>query len=125
MAAKDPEGKLHLPAYTSTSTSKATALNFATDHPDSKGKRHNHILHIHLKPGQKGHYIGDQGYHGNEYEFLLPRNTTLKVHPKPQSFPAGSHHLNDYPVHVWHAHVVPNEEADPRQIPLNFGKSKS
>lgn len=124
-AAKDPEGKLHLPAYTSTSVNKTTALNFATDRFDSKGERHNHILHIHLKPGQKGHYIGERGYHGNEYEFLLPRNTTLKVNPKPQSFPAGSHRLNDYPVHVWHAHVVPNEEADPRQIPLNFGKSKS
>ncbi len=124
-SAKDPEGKLHLPAYSSTSINKTTALNFATERFDSAGKRHNHILHIHLKPGQKGHYIGERGSHGNEHEFLLPRNTTLKVHPKPESFPAGSHHLNDYPVHIWHAHVVPTEEADPRQIRLNFGKPKS
>jgi hypothetical protein len=121
-AAKDPENKLHLPAYTSTSVHKTTAFQFTKSQPDNNGERHNHLLHIHLKPGQKGNYFGHRAAFGNEYEFLLPRNTTLKLHPKPSVLPPGTHHTNGHPTYIWHAHVVPNEEADPRQMPLNLGK---
>lgn len=124
-AAKDPERKLHLPAYTSTSTNKSVAFGFTKGHADKDGNMHNHVLHIHLKPGQKGNYFGERAALGNEYEFLLPRNTTLKIHPEPSVLPEGAHHANPHPTFIWHAHVVPNEEVDPRQIPMDFGKRKS
>lgn len=118
-ASKDPESKIHLPAYTSTSVHKKTAVVFSSplSHVDGVA---NHVLHIHLKKGQKGLYVGDHSAVGNEYEYLLPRHTTLKVHPKPTILPPGSHFSNKEPVHVWHAHVVPNEPSDPRQIPLDL-----
>lgn len=101
-AAKNPEGKLHLPAYTSTSLSKAKAHEFTAPR---EGK--NHVLHVHLKPSQKGIYVGKFSAHGdNEHEFLLPRHTTLKVHPKPTIV-----HGPEGETHIWHSHVVPNEKA--------------
>lgn len=119
-AAMDPENKIHLPAYTSTSINKKTAVVFSKPLSEHGDARANHVLHIHLKKGQKGLYVGEHSAVGNEHEYLLPRNTTLKVHPVPTILPRGSHFSNMEPVHVWHAHVVPNEPADPRQIPLDL-----
>lgn len=109
-----PKGTLHLPAYTSTSVCKRTASNFSHAIEGTTDKYNhepvNHVLHIHLKKGQKGLYVGkNSGYDQNEYEYILPRHTTLKVHPKPSVVPEGGHAGNDYKTYVWHAHVVPSE----------------
>lgn len=125
-AAKDPDNKLFLPAYTSTSIHKGTAVTFADA---QEGHTHpyihrpaKHILHIHLKKGQKGLYVGDHSTHDHEYEFLLPRNTTLRVHPKPSVV---ENTYGGEQIHVWHAHVVPTEtESDKRQLKLDFGDKK-
>jgi hypothetical protein len=78
------------------------------------------VLHIHLKKGQRGLYVGEHSAVGNEHEYLLPRHTTLKVHPTPTILPPGSHFSNMEPIHVWHAHVVPNEPEDPKQILMDL-----
>lgn len=104
VSAKHPEGHIHLAAYTSTSTSKRTAQNFAE--PDDEGE--SHVIHIHLKKGQKGRYMhGKSTYNEHESEYLLPRNTTLKVHPKSETHYDPKYGLT---THIWHAHVVKSEK---------------
>ena len=101
-AAKSPDNHIHLPAYTSSSIDKEKASFFARD-----AKEAQHLLHIHLKPGQKGLYLGDKG---NEKEFLLPRNIKLRVHPKPEKVgPSSSPYLPSN-LHVWRAEVVDQEK---------------
>lgn len=92
-AAKHPEGHVKSAAYLSTSIDQGKAHRFA-----GRGGHKAHILHIHLKKGHHAMYLGSNSYHHHEKEMLLPRNTTLKIHPKPKVLSCGTH--------VWHAHPV-------------------
>lgn len=109
-ASKHPEGHVKIPTFLSTSHSKKSAVEFAHmrgEHQDPEEAEHRaynkgHVLHIHLKKGQKGLYIGDHSAQTNitghnEHEFLLPRNQTLKIHPHHTELAGG--------VKVWHATV--------------------
>lgn len=114
-ASECPDNTIHLPAYTSASLCKKTATVFSHALPSNSDKYDhepvNHVLHFHLKKGQKGLYVGrHSGYDNNEYEYILPRHTTVKVHPKPSIVPEGGHIGNDYKTYVWHAHVVANQD---------------
>lgn len=101
MRARHPEGHVHLAAYTSTSIDKHTAMDFAGD--DEDGNKH--IMHIHLKKGQKGKYMAPHGDDtDHEHEYLLPRHTTVQIHPEPTVHRSGG---QEY--HIWHAHVVDNK----------------
>lgn len=115
VAKQHEENHIHLPAFTSTSIDKTTAEHFAysatyansrlnrlSEHSDEKV--HGHILHIHLKAGDKGAYIGTHSIYGSsEKEFTLPRNTRIKVHRTPTI-----HHnnFNGHTYAVWHAETV-------------------
>ena len=92
-------GHLHLPSYTSTSHSKETAHWFAHSdvERDREEKPTKHILHIHLNPSDHAAHVSQHSGSPNEHETILPRNTTLKVHPKPTVLSDGTH--------VWHAQV--------------------
>lgn len=83
LASKHPEGHIHLPAYTSTSVDKDVAREFASTarygQPDNK----RHIIHFELPKGQAGKHVGKNSENPFEREFVLPRNTTIKVHPNP------------------------------------------
>lgn len=116
---KNKHGLLHIPTFLSTSTSKLEAHKFSKmqgEHHDELPKTLNkgHILHIHLKKGNKGTYVGEHsaqtditGY--NEHEFLIPRDTVLKVHPE--------HTLLNDGTKVWHATV--QQHLEPRKLEHN------
>lgn len=118
-AAKNKHGLIHIPTFLSTSTSKLEAHKFSKmrgEHHDETPKEINngHILHIHLKKNNKGLYVGTHsaqsnitGY--NEHEFLMPRDTVLKVHPQHTE-------LNDG-TKVWHATV--HQHLEPRKLGHN------
>ena len=98
-AAKHPEGHIKLPAYTSTSISRGIGVSFAQ--PDSSRdieERSSHVIHIHMKKGQHGMYVGSNSKFPREREMILPRNTVLKVHPVPTEL--------ENNIKVWHAHIV-------------------
>jgi hypothetical protein len=101
VAAQHPEGHIHLPAFTSTSIHAGVAASFATpQHDDSM-----HVLHVHLKPGDKARYVAGVSHFTHEKEVTLPMKTTLKVHPKPDVHTDGA----GTKVHVWHATVHSQE----------------
>jgi hypothetical protein len=117
-AAKHPEGHIMLPAYTSTSIKQQTAAGFAS--PIHTSKTRGHVLKIHLKPDDKGVYLGSNSSFDNEKEMLLPRKTVLKIHKTPEVYHDHEPHeewdndKQDYvktgttkkKVFIWHAHVV-------------------
>lgn len=93
LAKQHPDGHIKFPNYLSTTLSKKVSAQFS-----SEGGRNSHTLHIQAKKGQTGSYLGSHSYSPHERELLLPRNTTLKVHPTPTIMSSGHK--------VWHAHIV-------------------
>lgn len=116
-AAKDPNGRIFLPSYTSTSVDPSMAAGFAkwfqkgsTEQQSYSGETDQHVLKIHLKPGQKGVYMGSRSRHKSENEFIMPRRTSMQVHPVPEI-----HHYRNSEggisrLHVWTAHPVDTKE---------------
>lgn len=95
--------KVHHPAFTSTSLSLSNAKVFAepAEHHENDAMRdHNHIMKIHVPKGHHGAYVDHVSAQGDEREFMLPRNTKLKVHPVPE------HHVDGGVKYaIWHAHI--------------------
>lgn len=97
-------GDSTLPAYTSTTTSKEVAAKFAKLGLNDQ----HHIIHMILKPGQHGSYIGEHSSSGNENEFLLPRQSKIHITGKHLLIPRnelfhGS--ILTRPLKIWEAHV--------------------
>lgn len=91
--ARKNNGYVKIPTYLSTSTNKYVAHRFSD----------RHILHIHMKPGDKGRYVDHISKHRGEHEMLLPRNTVLKLHPRNQK--VGDHT-------IWHATIHSQDKED-------------
>lgn len=87
------KGDLHIPAFTSTSTSKHVASSFVSGshdrhsiemHPDTDGiltpHTVHHIIDIHIKKGQHvGAYIASHSNVPGEKEFLINKNHTIHM----------------------------------------------
>ena len=118
LASKHPKRLIKSAAYMSTSIKKHIAAGFAgstTGTPDGVGgftsangynNKNKHILHIHLKKGQRAAYLGSHSNFHEEHEALLPRNTTLKVHHEPTVLVDGTK--------VWHATVHNQRTSNPK-----------
>ena len=118
MAAKHPQNRLYMPAYTSTSIgsheaswfSKPLAKNSEQDSYDpakdkNKEGADHHMLRINLPKGHPGSYIGDLSNHPDEKEFLLPRQQTMQVNPKPEVHEF-EHNGVTHRMHIWDATPV-------------------
>lgn len=93
-ASKD--GIIHLPAFTSASTSNDKARTF------SKG----HMLKIHMKPEDRAIHLGSKSPFGQEYESILPPGTRLKyIKHEPDDG-------NGYEYHHFEVHSQPQSEED-------------
>lgn len=121
--------KVHLPAYTSTSTRYISAKRFAANKSSRSSKfgkyipvnhevhkplnklddpnkdNGKHILKIHLPKGTKAGSIKSQSRHDHENEVLLHRGHELEIHHRPTVEPDGTH--------IWHARVIKH---NPEQI---------
>lgn len=102
VAAQHPEGHIHLPAFTSTSIHPGVAASFATPQGPNNDF---HVMHVHLKTGDKARYVAGASHFFHEKEVTLPMKTTLKVHPTPDVHTDGA----GTKVHIWHATVHSQE----------------
>lgn len=95
---------LHLPAYTSSSTNRGVAVLYSKKDKDKVY----HVMQIHHPTGSTGLYIGDRDDFSPfmQKEHIMPRNTTLKVNPKPEI------HTDNMGVqmHIWKATRVENNK---------------
>lgn len=122
-AAKTPSREIHLPAYTSSSIKPSIARGFAQEQkPDEKNqkKKVSHIIRFHLPKGHHGLYLGTRSNFSNEHEFLLPRNTRVKIgeHPEVHPHPYDMNHE----IHVWDAHPVDHHSDGGKQLSFDFKK---
>lgn len=107
----DEKGEIYLPAYTSTTTSKSTAFNFARANSHQKNNPM-HILRIQNKAGDPGFYTKDDPvvtHYEGEREYIIPRNTKIRINKNPTTFVDSKTGL---PVHVWDAERISSEPAD-------------
>ena len=115
-ASKNSSRHVHLPAYTSTSLNAPTARVFAETHVPYKGRNRRtgdpksvqHVLRIHLPEGHHGFYIGQHSSSGQEHEFIMPRNTRLRIAEHPEVYHSAREYEPD--THVWDAHPVAHED---------------
>lgn len=112
--AKKGSGRITMPTYTSTSIDPSVASDFAGRNGDS------HIIHIHLKKGQRAHYLGSHSHHDSEREMMLPRNSTLQIHPTPTV----THNGDETKTHIWHSHLVGETQPAPRKDDGNKDQMK-
>lgn len=110
-----PENQnVHLPAFTSTSTSIKAARGFAepTQHPYDE--RHGitypddgevrHILKIHVPKGSHGMSIRGRSFAPEEDEILLARGHNINIHHKPEHISADTF--------LWHGTITSHEPSD-------------
>lgn len=102
---KSKSGHIHLPAYTSTSLSPNVAYGFARKDADEKND--SHMLKITMKPTDHGAYISHFTGFSSEKEFLLPRNTTLKITKSERSKEKEN---------LWIHHAEIDNDVDPERI---------
>jgi len=101
---------VHLPAFTSTSTSPKTAIGFSEGDSNFKDENHGiegvngHILKIHVPKGTHAMSVKEHSFVPEENEVLLHRGHNIKIHRKPT-------HLADGTI-MWHAHVVGHNPSD-------------
>lgn len=114
IASQHPDNIVHLPAFTSTSLNRGVAASFSRSQGEVNGMSQHHVIHFNLKAGQKGAFVGHNSNVGeheqiswmpHEAEHILPRNTTVHIHPKPTTI---TDHANNRQYHVWEAHVLDN-----------------
>lgn len=105
------ETKVHLPAFTSTSTSVHKAHEFAVpdshfndeEHGIDEGS-HKHVLELHVPKGTHAMSVRNHSFVPTENEVLLHRGHEIMVHHKPTRLSNG-----DY---LWHAKVVGHSPKD-------------
>lgn len=108
--------KVHLPAYTSTSTKCKIAKNFTVAREQTKeeaekhtpinagvetatgGNKVDHVLKLHLPKGTKAGSVKHFAAYENENEILLHRGHNIEIHPHPTIDKDGTH--------VWHARII-------------------
>lgn len=120
-AKQHDERVLQIPSYYSNSIDKRLARNFtdpikltSEDSKLYKSSYARHIIHTELDPGQPGFYIGEHSNHCEEQEYLLPRNTQLKIAKTPHVLWPNSKAKNKAiderpgpsPIFIWRAKPV-------------------
>lgn len=114
----DPPVHAHLPAFTSTTTIKELAKDFAM-----RKNGVSHILKIHVPKGHPSISVRGLSHYPDEDEVLLHRGTRLRIDPKPQVSKVGWDLT-----HIWTAHVVghnPNSTISDLNSVLGNGKAKA
>lgn len=108
--------KVHLPAYTSTTTHYATATFFTTGKELTKQEKERHtpinsdytkttnltvpkhVLKIHLPKGTNAGSVKHFSTHQEENEILLHRGHNIEIHPHPT--------IDKHGTHIWHARII-------------------
>lgn len=98
---------MHLPAFTSTSTSLFKAVGFAKASERTDGVKH--VLRFNLKRGDKILPINRElSFFPDENEVVLPRNTIIKISRSPSEIlkPKEGSLVPSEHTHIWDAHII-------------------
>jgi len=95
-----------MPAYRGTTLDMKTAMKFS-GFGDADNALTPKILEFGVKKGQKGFYTAGLSDHPEEKEFLLPRDTSIRLTGEPKLV----HHSDGKMLQVYQAEIVDPEEA--------------
>jgi hypothetical protein len=101
---------VHLPAYTSTSTSLRTAKGFSELDSNFKDENHGidgvnkHVLKIHMPKGTHAMSVKEHSFVPEENEIMLHRGHDIEIHHKPEKIGEDTY--------LWHAKIVGHSPAD-------------
>lgn len=98
---------MHLPAFTSTTTSIKKASSFAQASDRSGGKKH--IIRFNLKHGDIALPVhASYAAATEENEVILPRNTIIKISRTPSEIikPSTGSKIPSSETHIWDAHIL-------------------
>lgn len=116
--------QLHIPAFTSASTSLLSASAFARhvrDNPETAAKnlanhgmstdssRNKHVLKIHVPEGSHAMSLMEHSFAPDEKEILLHRGHTIEVHHVPEKINTDESGVHTY---MWHAKIVNHKLTD-------------
>lgn len=120
------KGDIHIPAFTSATTSKHVASEFVSpqrdrhtieQHPDEHGNMVDHSVHhiikIHVKKGQQvGAYIEHISPFKGENEFLINKNHTIHMSGNHEDHPHPASGFDNMPriYRIHHATITPHGE---------------
>jgi hypothetical protein len=105
----DEDGIIHLPAYTSTTVDKKTALSFGINNAKSRDQER-HVLRIINPAGTTGVYTHDDKditHYDHENEVILPRGIKIKINTTPQRI-----HGMDGVTNIWTAQRIHTPNVD-------------
>jgi len=95
---------VHLPAFTSTSTSRRKAAEFARSTRHKNDKNHGikeetrHVIKIHVPAGSSAASVRDESQMEHEQEVLLNRGHNIQIHHEPEDI--------GHNTMLWHAKVI-------------------
>lgn len=108
---KDEHGNLlyHNPGFTSTSISHNIADGFAKNKSNPEYKHTiRDIMKIQIPGGYPhGRYLGLNSAHSDEYEYLIDKGQTFRLHPQPKIYPLGATLVRE-----WKAELVDRKDTD-------------
>jgi hypothetical protein len=110
------DAHVHLPAFTSTSSSLHVAAGFAQAAHHANDKKHGiehdsggmddgearHVLRLHLPKGTSAASVKKHTFAPDEHEILVNRGHDIKIHPVPQVHT----NKNGKKYHIWDAHIT-------------------
>lgn len=123
---KSRSADVHLPAYTSMSTSINQASGFSKNQPashhdaghdlafNSEGSIVNHVIKLHVPKGTKAMSVKAHSFVPGEQEVLLHRGHEIEIDHKPTVF----HSKGGKVVNVWNARITGHYPADLNQEDL-------
>jgi len=78
LAKKSKDGILHSHAHLSVTHVPQAALNFAHDNLSLRPEEDRNMIHIHMKPKDKGVHVSKISEYPDEHETIIPSGTKLK-----------------------------------------------
>jgi hypothetical protein len=85
---------LSFKGFRSTTLNPSVALNLSNSYNQDSGRKTSFLLQIHVKKGSNGMYVNEFSNQPGESEFLLPRNTAIRIIEGPSKL-VGSNKYTD------------------------------
>lgn len=95
LANKSKDKVIHSPAHISATHEAEIARSFTENHDEK------HIMHIHMKPHDKGFHVGSHSENDHEHETIIPAGTKLKYHNTTQHVDddGNTHNVHHFTIH--------------------------
>lgn len=106
-----PSQILKFKGFRSTTLNPGVALNLSNSYNQNTGRKSTFLLQIHVKKGSNGMYLNEFSTQPGDSEFLLPRNTSIRIIEGPSKLVGSNKYTNElnHEVFFFSAETVKNK----------------